>query len=1216
MAPPLLDLPSHCLLPRLRRPTSGRLLLHLRLKPLSSSSYTTTTTTTTTTSSSTSSSRAPQVPPSLHGPSLRRGRRLPGETDGLLSFARIFDLAALRVPAAACAPLERRLRGHLLNWPRVRNVVRQPGDDGGLLFPVPHPSLATPSSLPTAVARREKLAREFNARGFVQFPNLAKMSRPPARKRKGKKDEGGGEAAATARDTKDKVYVVEVIGERKEEHGDEWMGLVGEEGFGRITWRGGPTRLLLLDENYANKRVDDLPEAIKVVLDHETNKDGSSSYELVQCQLTLFYNYWPMNEILEEILPEGIIVPTGFETVGHIAHLNLRDDHLPYKKLIAQVVLDKNKPKIQTVVNKIDAIQNDYRTMQLEVLAGIDSLVTTVIESGLRFQVDLSTVYWNSRLSTERQRLVDHVFKNSDVVCDVFSGVGPIAISAARKVKYVYANDLNPTAVEYLERNIVLNKLERKIEVFNMDARRFISSIYSSQHVHPVTQVVMNLPNDAAEFLDVFRGISWNHQLAVPSCVMPNIHVYGFSKAEDPEYDFHERINLTLGENVSDVEMHRVRLVAPGKWMLCASFTLPSRMTTRAGAPLAVFLVSSLKSAAARLRHGEQLHALAAKSGLLASNLFVRNSLLAFYSRVAPSLAYHLFDEIPPLLRDATAHNILLSALARAGRLERAQCLLAEMPQRDAVSFTTVISALSRSGHPERALAVFRDMLTEAVQPNEVTLAEVLTAMACDHGAPAPVGAAHGVAVRRGLDGFVIVATNLVHAYGAVSQVPSARSIFELMPDRNTVTWNTMLNCYVKAGMINMAAEVFGVIPERDEALRTYVAMVGTVGIRANEVILVGLVKACSRHSAVSEGQQLHTVILKNGFDAHAFVQATLIHYYGSCDFIDHAQMQFKLSDKSHVASWNALMASLLRRNLVHEARQLFDDMPERDTISWSTLISGYVQSGNSNMALQIFCSMLDAGVEPNEITLASALSAVANSGTLGQARWIHDYIISRSIQLTDKLSAGLINVYAKCGSIAEAVQLFNHVKDKSISVSPWNSIICNLAIHGYVNMSLELFSQLQSTTNIKPNSITYLGVLNACCHAGMVAEGKRQFESMRQQYGIQPEIKHYGCMVDLLCRAGYLEEAELLIKTMPMKADVVAWGCILAAARTQGNVALGEKAAEELSKLDPSHGASKIALSNLYADAGHWSNVSVVRKELQNENLERLTGSSGILQL
>ncbi|KAL5228506.1 hypothetical protein ABZP36_016771 [Zizania latifolia] len=652
---------------------------------------------------------------------------------------------------------------------------------------------------------------------------------------------------------------------------------------------------------------------------------------------------------------------------------------------------------------------------------------------------------------------------------------------------------------------------------------------------------------------------------------------------------------------------------------------------TRAGAPLAVFLVASLKSAAS-LRHGEQLHALAAKSGLLASKLLVRNSLLAVYSRVAPNLAHHLFDEIPQPLCDAFTHNILLSALARAGRLDRARTLLAEMPHRDAVSYTTVITALSRAGHPEDALAVFRGMLTEAVQPNEVTLAEVLTALACD-GAPAAIGVAHGVTVRRGLDGFVIVATNLLHAYGIVAQVRSARAIFELMPDRNTVTWNAMLNCYVKAGMINMAAEVFGRIPERDEvswltmidgfiradfileALRTYVAMSGRVEVRDNEVMLVGMVKACSRHCAVPEGQQLHTVILKNGFDAHAFVQATLIHFYGSCDFFDLAWMQFKLSDKSHIASWNALMASLLRRNLVHEVRQLFDEMPERDTISWSTLISGYVQSGHSNMALQIFWSMLDAGIEPNEITLASALSAVASSGTLEQGRWIHDYITSRSIQLTDNLSTGLINMYAKCGNVADAVQLFSHVKDKSFSVSPWNAIICNLAIHGHAHMSLELFSQLQNT-DIIPNSITYIGVLNACCHAGMVAEGRHHFESMKREYGIEPEIKHYGCMVDLLCRAGYLEEAEQLVKMMPMKADVVVWGCILAAARTQGNVALGEKAAEELAKLDPNHGACKVALSNLYADAGRWSNVSVVRKELQNENLEILAGSSGIVQL
>lgn len=651
------------------------------------------------------------------------------------------------------------------------------------------------------------------------------------------------------------------------------------------------------------------------------------------------------------------------------------------------------------------------------------------------------------------------------------------------------------------------------------------------------------------------------------------------------------------------------------------------------GAPLDPFLVAHLKRAASLLC-GEQLHALATKSGLLASNSFVRNSVLAFYSRNPSSLAsaHQLFDEIPPSLRDAAAHNTVLAALARAGHLDRAQRLLEEMSHshRDTVSYTTVVTALARAGHVGRAVAVFRGMLAEDVFPNEITLAGAVMAFA-HHGARETLGMAHGVALRRGLDGFVIVATNLVHAYAGMSEVRSARALFDVMQYRNTVTWNAMLNGYAKAGMVDMAVEVFWMIPERDEvswltmidgyaraerisdALKAYVQMLRELDAKGNEKLLVDLVKVCAQHSSITKGQQLHTVILKNGFDAHAFVQVTLIHFYGCCGLINLAQMQFRLSDKSHIASWNALLACLLRRNLMHEARQLFDDMPERDVISWSTLISGYVQNRCADTALQLFFSMLNAGVEPNEITLASALSAVADSGTLGQGRWIHDYIINRSIQLTDNLSAGLIDMYAKCGNVAHAVQLFNHASDNFSSVSPWNAMICNLAIHGYAHMSLDLFSQLQKT-GIKPNSITFIGVLNACCHTGMVAEGKHHFESMTREYGIQPTMKHYGCMVDLLGRAGYLKEAEQLIAMMPMKGDVVIWGSILSAARAQGNVALGERAAEELAKLDQTHGASKVALSNIYADAGHWANVSTVRKELQDENFQRLSGTSGIV--
>ncbi|KAJ3698881.1 hypothetical protein LUZ61_002586 [Rhynchospora tenuis] len=515
-----------------------------------------------------------------HGPSLRHGHGTVSEPVPNLSeqssidrdaFTRVFDLAALRVPAAECSELERRLRGHLLNWPRIRNVARVVGDDmdpsiSKLLSRNPESYSSDEEPQLSPVLYREKLIKQFNHRGFINFRNLAKISRPKKKKKRfNERNDDSKERSKMSC-----VYKIELVTE--EDNAEDWSSLIGEE-FKGGSWRG-PTRLLLLDERYAKTETHMLPGAVKALLYCENEKGINSLYELVHCRLTIFYSYWQMTELLEALLPGDIIVPSGFETVGHIAHLNLREEHLPYKKLIAQVVLDKNKPKIQTVVNKTDAIENDYRTMQLEVLAGNHSLVTTVIENGIRFQLDLATVYWNSRLATERQRLIDS-FINSDVVCDVFAGVGPIAISAARKVRHVYANDLNPNAVEYLERNIVLNKLDRKIEVLNMDGRRFVSAIFSSQQILPITQVVMNLPNDAAEFLDVFRGIFRSRSNDDDSCILPKIHVYGFSKAQNPEFDFHERINLALCETVREVEMHRVRLVAPGKWMLCASFNLP-----------------------------------------------------------------------------------------------------------------------------------------------------------------------------------------------------------------------------------------------------------------------------------------------------------------------------------------------------------------------------------------------------------------------------------------------------------------------------------------------------------------------------------------------------------------------------------------------------------------------------------------------------------------
>ncbi|CAK9203054.1 unnamed protein product [Sphagnum troendelagicum] len=490
------------------------------------------------------------------------------------SFTRVFTLAALRVPLAECETLVGKLKGHLLNWPRVKNVARVDGDNGDAelkkLLWVEN-DCSTPESLidsvrsavfvddstiySTAVSRKSVRKRKF--------PNLAKLvggsSKGPYRLSqpswKDNLQEGNlvrGSSRKAWEEGAVSVEIVEDSGAENDEEGDAER------------WRE-PTRLLLLDEKYLDKPNEELPQSVQVVL-------GKRQCELVKCRLSLAYDYWPTDELLKEILPDGMTVPTAYESVGHIAHLNLREEHLPFRHIIAQVVLDKNKPRIRTVVNKTDAIHSKYRTMQLELLAGNSSLVTTVVEHGLSFRLDLASVYWNSRLATERQRLITS-FDPNDIVCDVFAGVGPIAVTAAKKVKYVYANDLNPSAIAYLHQNLVANRLTHKVDIFNKDGREFVRGLLEGIRPICFTQVVMNLPLDAVEFLDVFVGAFsrdfWETR------TLPKIHVYGFSKATDPELDYSKRIGGILGEVPHPLFIHQVRLVAPGKWMLCASFRLP-----------------------------------------------------------------------------------------------------------------------------------------------------------------------------------------------------------------------------------------------------------------------------------------------------------------------------------------------------------------------------------------------------------------------------------------------------------------------------------------------------------------------------------------------------------------------------------------------------------------------------------------------------------------
>lgn len=289
---------------------------------------------------------------------------------------------------------------------------------------------------------------------------------------------------------------------------------------------------------------------------------------MVPFNLHLGFDQLTTGEVLRQLLPPGMDIPSAFETAGHLAHVNLRDEQLPYRELIGQVILAKN-PHLRTIVNKVGVIDSTFRHFQLEVIAGEQDTLVEVIESGCRFRFDYARVYWNSRLQAEHGRLVED-FSAGAIVCDMFAGVGPFALPAARRGCRVYANDLNPTSVEWLTKNAERNGV--KIAISNMDAREFVRDLVSIRCTIP-DHFIMNLPASAHEFLDIFTEVAT--QELVERAV---VHCYVFCRI--PEEDPLDKIEAGLGQaiNRGGTQVRRVRDVAPNKEMFCVSFKLPATL--------------------------------------------------------------------------------------------------------------------------------------------------------------------------------------------------------------------------------------------------------------------------------------------------------------------------------------------------------------------------------------------------------------------------------------------------------------------------------------------------------------------------------------------------------------------------------------------------------------------------------------------------------------
>lgn len=421
---------------------------------------------------------------------------------------------------------------------------------------------------------------------------------------------------------------------------------------------------------------------------------------------------------------------------------------------------------------------------------------------------------------------------------------------------------------------------------------------------------------------------------------------------------------------------------------------------------------------------------------------------------------------------------------------------------------------------------------------------------------------------------------NLIHA----------RKVFDGFKSPNAFMWNAMIKAYANSA-------------EPEEALKFYCRMVSRSAPQ-NNYTFPSVLKACSALSALEETKQIHARIVKMGFGSEIYALNSLLHVYAAKGNIESANLIFDRIPERDIVSLNSMIHGYVRLGEMSKAEEFFRNTPEKKSIiSWTTMISGYVNAGLEKEALSLFHEMQMDGFEPDNVALTSSLAACSRLGALEQGNWICSYIEKNGIHVDSRLGCALIDMYVKCGDIESALKIFRDTKRKEVST--WTAMIEGFAIHGRGREALEWFEKMQDS-GIKPNSITFTAILTACSHAGLIDEGKLLFRSIKN-----PTIEHYGCMVDLLGRSGLLKEAKDFLDAMPLKPNETILGALLNACNIHRNLELGKQIGNMLIELDPKHDGRYIQLSKIHAAAGEWDRAVNVRNRMRDSRVLKLPGCS-----
>ncbi|PKA61746.1 Pentatricopeptide repeat-containing protein [Apostasia shenzhenica] len=457
----------------------------------------------------------------------------------------------------------------------------------------------------------------------------------------------------------------------------------------------------------------------------------------------------------------------------------------------------------------------------------------------------------------------------------------------------------------------------------------------------------------------------------------------------------------------------------------------------------------------------------------------------------------------------------------------------------------------------------------------------------------------HAHILKVGLHHSPSFSSSLLSAYAKSDFLPDAHQLFDETPHPDIFLYSSLLAAHARSDSTYSFLPIFR-------------RMISVDHFIPDDFVLATVVNACARVPTLRLGRQAHAHFLLSSFSTDDVVKSSLVDMYSKCGAADDARKVFDSIESKNSVCWTAMISGYASNGRGAEALALFRRMPVAGLVAWTALISGLVRSGNGLLALSLFVEMRKKGTTIDDaFVLSSVVGASADIAMLALGKQLHSLCISLGYESNPMLGNAFVDMYAKCSDIASSRKAFDKML-KTRCVISWTTMIVGEAQHGRAEQALDLFDQMVNS-GLKPNEVTFTGLIHACSHIGLVQKGRQLFDSMLQDYGIEPSLQHYTCLLDLLSRSGRLSEAESLIRTMPHEPDEAAWAALLSACNKHGDIQIGLHVADSLLRLNPQFPSTYILLSNTYALAGKWTIVGTIRRLMDDMEIKKEPGYSWI---